>query len=108
MKKILKIFFGLAVVIIIAVGYVQFKFISIEKAVIEYLTINKKVPEKNIVTDPFMANLSGEKNWMVAVTLKGDSKIYSYYLNNQNQLVLESIVEENGEGEVEILNKIIN
>jgi len=108
MKKFLKILFGLAVVIIIVVCYVQFKFISIEKAVVEYLTENNKVPEENITTDPFIANLSGNKNWMVAVTLKEDSKIYSYYLNNQNKLVLESIVEENGEGEVEILNKIIN
>lgn len=106
MKKFLKILFGLGVVIIIVVGYIQFKFISIEKAVIEYLTVNEKVPEKNIMTDPFIANLSGAKNWMVAVTLKGDSKIYSYYLNNQKELVLESIVKENGE--VEILNKIKN
>lgn len=54
MKKFFKILFGLGVVIIIVVGYIQFKFISIEKAVIEYLTVNEKVPEKNIMTDPFM------------------------------------------------------
>lgn len=48
------------------------------------------------MADPFISNLSGANNWMVAVTLKGNSKIYSYYLNNQNELVLESF-EKNGE-----------
>ncbi|WP_099353168.1 hypothetical protein [Fredinandcohnia onubensis] len=106
MKKILTIFLGLVVVIIVVVGYIQYKFISTEKAVFEYLTVNKKHPEENITTHPFIANLPGEKNWMVSVKIKEDSKTYYYFLNHQNKVVLESYVDENGVGDV--LNQIMN
>ncbi|OCA90369.1 hypothetical protein A8F94_00275 [Bacillus sp. FJAT-27225] len=105
MKKFLTILLGLVGVIVIVIGYVQYKLISTEKAVFEYLTVNKNLPEETITIQPFIANLSGDKNWMVSVTIKGDSYTYYYFLNGQNKIVLES-VDKNGEGDV--LNQIMN
>lgn len=91
--------------LVISVGYVQYKFISTEKAVIKYLTDNKQLSEESISTKPFIANLQGNKNWMISVRVEGDAKTYSYFLNDDDKVVLESYVDS---GTVKILNQVVN
>jgi ABC-type phosphate transport system substrate-binding protein len=104
-KVIYKFLLCLVIIIITAIGYVQYKFITTENEVMEYLTVNKKLQEESIKTKPFIANLSGDKNWMVSVMIKEDNKKYYYYLNNEGKVVLESIVENGTEN---VFNKIMN
>jgi hypothetical protein len=96
-KVIYKFLLCLAIIIITAIGFVQYKFITTENEVMEYLTVNKKLQEESIKTKPFIANLSGDKNWMVSVMIKEDNKKYYYYLNNEGKVVLESTVENGTE-----------
>lgn len=105
-KKMVKILLGIIIVIGMVFGYVQYKFYTVEHKVIKYLTVEKHIPKESITSEPFMANLSGEKNWEVSIKIKGDPKIYSYYVNKQKKIVLESYVDE--KYNVEILNKVMN
>lgn len=105
MKVIYKFLLCLVGIIFTAIGYVQYKFITTENEVMEYLTVNEKLQEESIKTKPFIANLSGDKNWMVSVMIKEDNKKYYYYLNNEGKVVLESIVENGTEN---VFNKIMN
>ncbi|MED1472707.1 hypothetical protein [Bacillus salipaludis] len=105
MKKIQIFFLSLLIVVGGILGYVKYKLISVENAVNKYLTTEAHVPKKLISTDPFIANLSGSKNWMVLVKIKGDPKAYSYFKNDEGKIVLESYTINN---EVKILYKIMN
>lgn len=81
------------IIIIVIWGYIQFKKNYARNAVYEYLIEEKHIPEGNIkFADPFIANLRGSKNWMVAVGLKGDEKVY-YYYKDKNKIILESWTE---------------
>lgn len=91
--------------IIIVIGYVQYKFISSENEVINYLTVNEGFSEDSIDTEPFIANLEGDKNWMVSVKIKGDSATYYYFLNDKNKVVLESYTKNREE---KVLNRVVN
>ncbi|MEX3744794.1 hypothetical protein [Lysinibacillus xylanilyticus] len=93
MKKIYKISLVLLILLSIIFGYIQFKFNSTNKAVMDYLIDSEGLSKDSLITEPFMANLSGSKNWMVSVKIEGDSKTYYYYLNRENKVVLESYVE---------------
>ena len=42
--------------------------------VIEYLTVKEDISEESITSEPFIANLSGDKNWMVSVKIEDDPK----------------------------------
>lgn len=105
MKKIYKFLIGLLVVIVIIIGYVQYKFISSENEVTNYLTVNEGFSEDSIDTEPFIANLEGDKNWMVSVKIKGDSTTYYYYLNDKNKVVLESYTKNREE---KVVNQVMN
>ena len=105
MKKIYKILLGIVGVLVIIIGYVQYKFISTENAVIKYLTVNQRIPEESILINPFIANLKGDKNWMTSVKVEGDAITYYYFLNNEDKVVLESFVENGTEN---VLNQIMN
>lgn len=105
MKVIYTFILCLVIIIITGVGYVQYKFITTENEVTEYLTVSEKLAEESIMIKPFIANLSGDKNWMVSVMIKDDNKKYYYYLNNEGKVVLESIVES---GKENVFNKIQN
>lgn len=105
MKKILIFIFSLLIVIGGIFGYVKYKFISVENAVNKYLTTEANIPEKSIEYKPFIANLSGSRNWMVSVKIKGDSKTYRYYKNDEGKIVLGSY---NKNGEEIYLDKIMN
>ena len=105
MKVIYTFILCLVIIIITAIGYVQYKFITTENEVMEYLTVNEKLKEESFKTKPFIANLPGDKNWMVSVMIKADNKKYYYYLTNEGKVVLESIVENGIEN---VFNKIVN
>lgn len=105
LKKIYKFLLGLLIVVGIIYGYVQYKFNSVENAVIKFLTVKKDIPERSITSEPFISNLPGDRNWMVFVKVDGDPIKYTYYLSEQKQIVLESYIKN---GEVEVVNKIMN
>lgn len=93
-----KIGIGLLILFIfigIGFSYIQYKKSSVEQGVIKYLTTEKNILNKDIISsEPFIANLQGYKNWMVSIKLKDDNKTY-YYYENKNEIILESY-EENG------------
>lgn len=105
MKKILIAISILLIVVSCGFGYVKYKQYTIENAVINYLTTDSDIPSEKIITEPFIANMPGNKNWMVKVNIKGDSKVYSYYKNNEGKVVLDSYIED---GEVTIVDKVMN
>ncbi|GGF36196.1 hypothetical protein GCM10010954_38990 [Halobacillus andaensis] len=98
MKKIL--FVTILILILCAggmLGYINYKKSSTETRVIKYLKTEENVSEEKIdSTEPFLANLPGDRNFMVSVSLKGDQNLYYYYENEDNQIVLESYTDENG------------
>ncbi|MBM7608495.1 flagellar basal body-associated protein FliL [Lysinibacillus composti] len=105
MKEIYKYLLGLVAVIAIVFGFVQYQLHSTEKAVQNYLLENEGLSAMNIETEPFIANLAGDKNWMVSVKVDDDAKTYSYFLNNKGNVVLESYVEN---GVVKVVNQVMN
>ncbi len=93
MKKIGAVLLTLFIFIGIGFSYIQYKKSNVEESVIKYLTTEKNISKGDIISSqPFIANLQGEKNWMVSIKLKDDGKTY-YYYKNKNEVVLESYVE---------------
>jgi len=85
---------GLTAVIVIVAGvtaYIQGKQYVTRKEVKSYL-IEEGYGESDIVElDSFVANLSGDKNWMVVVELQKDAGHYYYYYDRaKEKVVLES------------------
>jgi len=77
----------------VVIGYIPYKKANAEHHVIEYLTTKMNISKSDIISsEPFIANLPGNKNWMVAIKLKNDNKTY-YYYKNKNEVILESYVE---------------
>ena len=87
MKKIL---IAVAVIAVGVTAYIQGKQYIARAEVKGYLASEgADVAE----IDSFMANLSGDKNWMVVVELKGDDGHYYYYYDRENKkVVLESYI----------------
>lgn len=87
MKKIL---ITLAVIAVGITAYIQGKQYIAREEVKDYLEAEgAEVAD----VDSFIANLSGDKNWMVAVELKGDDGHYYYYYDRANEkVVLESYI----------------
>ncbi|WP_273126889.1 hypothetical protein [Bacillus weihaiensis] len=93
MKKALAIVLIVLIFIGIGFSYIQYKKSYVEQRVIEYLTTEKNISRSDIISsEPFIANLQGDKNWMVSIRLKDDDKTYYYYKNN-NKVILESYIE---------------
>jgi hypothetical protein len=90
--------FGKVLLIIVIISgfvfsYIQYKKSNVEESVINYLTTEKNIPDDEIISsEPFIANLQGDKNWMVSVKLKNDEKTYFYY-KNKGKITLESYTE---------------
>ncbi|MDM5333915.1 hypothetical protein QUF56_11815 [Ureibacillus composti] len=105
MKEIYKYLLGLLAVIAIVFGFVQYQLHSTEKAVKNYLLENEGLSATDFETEAFIANLAGDKNWMVSVKIDDDAKTYSYFLNNKGHVVLESYIEN---GVVNIVNQVMN
>lgn len=81
-------------IVVTVYGYVEFRKVDVKKNVNHYLLAEKKVPEKDIISmEPFMANLSGSRKWMVAVKLKNDTATY-YYCKYKGKIVLESFIKD--------------
>lgn len=90
MKKIL---FGVSIVILFTAIAVSGRLAFVEMRVTEYLIEQESIPEESIlVSDSFIANLPGAKNWMVAIKLKDDARTY-YYYSQKGQIYLESYTE---------------
>ncbi|OLN23946.1 hypothetical protein BTO30_00515 [Domibacillus antri] len=93
MKKIGTVLLILFTFIGIGFSYIQYKKSNVEESVIKYLTTEKNISKRDIISsEPFIANLQGDKKWMVSIKLKDDEKTY-YYYKNKNEVVLESYVE---------------
>lgn len=85
---------GLIAVIVVVAGvtaYIQGKHYVTRKEVKSYLT-EEGYNESDIVEmDSFLANLSGDKNWMVVVELQDDAGHYYYYYDrDKEKVILES------------------
>ena len=66
---------------------------TVEQRVFEYLTTEKNISKRDIFSsEPFIANLRGDKNWMVSIQLTDDNKTY-YYYKNKNEVILEAYLE---------------
>lgn len=88
-KKILLFFISILIIIGISIGYVQFKLFTAERKVEHYLINQENISkEKIIYIDSFFANLSGDKNWLVWVEIKGDEKKYHYYYDSSKDEVI--------------------
>ncbi|MTT32837.1 hypothetical protein GMB86_12555 [Terrilactibacillus sp. BCM23-1] len=93
MKKIRTVLLILFILIGIGFSYIQYKKSNVELSVIKYLTTEKNISNGDIISsEPFIANLQGDKKWMVSIKLKDDDKTY-YYYKNKDKVVLESYVE---------------
>ena len=87
MKKFL---IAVAIIAIGVTAYIQGKLYIAKAEVKEYLEAEGADVAK---IDTFMANLSGDKNWMVVVELKGEDGHYYYYYDRENEkVVLESYI----------------
>ena len=87
MKKIL---ITLAVIAVGITAYIQGKQYIAREEVKDYLEAEgAEVAD----VDSFIANLSGDKNWMVVVELQGDNGHYYYYYDKaKEKVVLESYI----------------
>ncbi|MFJ7679430.1 hypothetical protein ACIQXQ_15420 [Peribacillus sp. NPDC097198] len=94
MKKIGYSLLVLLLFVGIGFSYIQYKKSDVEDSVVEYLMNQKNISKEDIISsEPFFANLRGDKNWMVSIKLKNDNKTYQYYKSN-NKVILESYIED--------------
>lgn len=74
--------------------YIEFRKNKLESDVIEYLMTEKGLSRDDIVvSEPFISNLRGSRNFMVSIQLKNDDRTYSYY-KDKGKIILESYVED--------------
>ncbi|MBK3497134.1 hypothetical protein JFL43_20320 [Viridibacillus sp. YIM B01967] len=94
MKKAGIFIIVLSIIAIGVFGVFKFKMNTVESAVLNYLITEENIPEDMILNAlGFIANLPNERNWMVSVKLKEDDKTYYYYKNKNDEVILESYVE---------------
>lgn len=92
MKKF-GIFLGIVILIGLSIfGYIETKKYLVKNDVHTYLLKGKNIKEADIeALDSFVANLDGDKNWLVYVKIKNDPKKYYYYKNSDtDRILLES------------------
>ncbi|TWT01795.1 hypothetical protein [Planomicrobium sp. CPCC 101079] len=93
MKKGRLVLIALLILVLGAFGAYKFKMYTVEKAVLNHLLTEENIPEDRIVQlEGFIANLPGERNWMVMVKLKEEEKTYSFFKDENDQVILESSV----------------
>ncbi|SDD25194.1 Protein of unknown function [Terribacillus halophilus] len=91
MKKKIMISFVLLLLIASGIwGFFAYKKNSVANAVHEYLIDSGKQESDIVSLEPFIANLSGNENYMVAVKLKDDARTYYYYKSDDGKVMLES------------------
>ena len=85
---------GITAIVVIAVGvtaYIQGKQYITRKEVKAHLAEEGHSESEIVELDSFIANLSGDKNWMAVVELQGDEGHYYYYYDRaKEKVVLES------------------
>ena len=86
---------SLAAVIVVVAGitaYIQGKQYIAREEVKEYLVAEGYNESDIVELDSFIANLSGDKNWMVVVELQEDAGYYYYYYYDRanDKVILES------------------
>jgi len=93
-KKYMIIILILLIGIGSVVGYINYKQYSVKKAVEDYLLNEQNIDKEDIEElDPFIANLKGDKNWLVYVKIKEDDKKYYYYRDSKtDKVLLESYI----------------
>lgn len=97
MKRIVKFVLPFLLAVGLFFSFYVFKKVQLENKVVEYLINDQGISEDQILSsDFFIANLKGNKNYMVSVKLKNDDKTYFYY-KNDGKIVLESYVENGKE-----------
>lgn len=98
MKKFWIVLCSLLIIIGCIFGYISLKKNYVKNEVLDYL-INEKMVNKEEIEEiePFIANLSGDQNYMVYVKLKNDEKKYYYYKNFKKDKVILESYELNGE-----------
>ena len=90
MKKVKIILLVVAVIAVGVTAYIQGKQYIAREEVKEHLEAEGADVEK---LDSFMANLSGDKNWMVVVELQNDEGHYYYYYDRaKEKVILESYI----------------
>lgn len=89
MKKIIIMTLSLVIGIGSVSGYINYKKYSSKIAVENYLTDEKHIDKKDVKkVEPFVANLQGDKKWLVYVRLNGDAKKYYYCKDSKNNKVV--------------------
>lgn len=85
---------GITAVIVLVAGitaYIQGKQYITRQEVKNYLAAEGYNESDIVELDSFVANLSGDKNWMVVVELQEDAGHYYYYYDRaKEKVVLES------------------
>ncbi|TDM11863.1 hypothetical protein [Macrococcus lamae] len=70
-------------------GFIQYKVSTVQDRVAEYMVKEKQVKKEDFKAKGFMANRSGDKNYMVEVKVKKDPNYYYYYRTSDDKVKLE-------------------
>lgn len=99
MKKNLGITLLVLLVIGIGIfGYIVYEKNKLENDIVDHLVTEKNILEEDILSsEAFIANLPGSKNYMVSIKIENDTNTYFYYKNENEEIILESYTDENGE-----------
>ncbi len=76
-------------------GFIQYKVSTVQEHVAEYMVKEQHVKKEDFKAKGFMANRSGDKNYMVEVKVKDDPNYYYYYRTNKDQVKLDFYLDEN-------------
>lgn len=98
LKKFFIVLCSLLILVGCIFGYSSFKKSYVKNEVLDFL-INEKMIKKDDIEEiePFIANLSGDQNFMVYVKLKNNPKKYYYYKNSKKGKVILESYELDGE-----------
>jgi len=104
-SKKFKVILSVVILLILVIGstlaFNKYKMKTLEEDVFEYVMKEKKVSRNDLTGGAYYSKLQGDKKYLVDVKIKGDSNIYAYYRNKNNQIKLESYMDENREEHVE-------
>lgn len=70
-------------------GFITYKKNDVKNAVEDHLIKEEQIKREDILTlEPFIANLSGDKKYLVLVQIKNDEKKYYYFKDTKKNIVL--------------------
>ncbi|WP_180349920.1 DUF3139 domain-containing protein [Bacillus sp. D386] len=93
-KTLIRVLIAIVIIIAGAVAYVQGKHYVTRKEVKNYLLNEEGYSESDITEmQSVTANLQGDKNWLVLITVKGDKgRYYYYYDRDEDKVLLETYI----------------